>query len=405
MHIWHGQSIKDKFGDYKAIVSLDTYDELTLSNDITRVVKDINSGFISYYDSNRLYCIDNDSMNTMIQTGSNNIESDYSIMFDTNFTSYIDRFVRTGSPGVSENRVYMAIDMLLKNNYQYDYNFYLLENTKIITDFDRADNYQFELNNEHFENIVSMELFKSIKRDVYMDTGKLEYSISYDMARSQAKYIVDSLYKSEQGKSFCNSIIMMQKQILLNLIGMVRINFTSNNGARKKAKEFFTYIKNVSGIYMEREVIIAYKYFDKNKKLAIFKKINKGIKSNKLYSLLSNIAWDFTIPRFMERILSTCGEGDYFLPILLSIDSDLRELLRLFPVKASIFHKHNLKLLPIPSKSSIEYFTEKKCEDDFIKLFDEREKRINVLRVNQNDNYKIIQKEYKKLEKIICHNP
>lgn len=397
------KKIINNFKGYKAIVVLDEYKELLLSKDIIKIIQDKESGFTPYFDSHKLYFVDNDSMGKMIQNYTVNIGIDYSIMFDTNFASYIDNFVRTGNPGVNLNYVYNAIDMLIKNDYKYDYNIYLMENIKIIDSYFDKNNYEVEVTEEMFRNIVSIELFKSIKSDVYRNTGKIEYSISYAKAKLQATEVINGLYRSSESKEYFRIVIDFQKQMLLNLIGMVKIQFSSNEGPRKKMEAFFKFIETTSGIYTDREARVAYEYFEKKNALKIFAKINKRLEPDKLFDLLDNIAWDFTIPRYMELFMMTCGEGDFLIPILLSVDKGLRSMLDIYSVKGFIFGKENIEFFPIPKKSTYDYFKERKC-DHYIKKYDEtRQVRCEILKINKAEGYKIIQHELKELQKLLIN--
>lgn len=396
-------NIKSDFEGFKAIVTLDGYNDLLLQNDIIKMIEDKESGFATYFNSHKLYFVENNSMNNMIENSTVNIRIDYSIMFDTNFASYIDKFVRTGNPGVNLNHVYNTIDLLIKNEYQYDYNVYLAENIKTIDNYFEKDSNEIKITEEMYENMVSIELFKSIKSDVYRNTGKIEYNISYDTARLQAIELINKLYKSSESKLYFRNIVDIQKQMLLNLIGMVKVQFTSNHGPRKKMEDFFKFIETTSGIYFDREVRVAYEYFDKNNRVKIFRRINKETKSHKLYKLLDNIAWDFAIPRFMEHIMTTCGEGDFFIPILLSIDEDLRSMLNIYPVKGFIFNKKNYEFFSIPEKSSIEYFKERKCEYFINRIEETREERKKILQKNREDGYSVIEQQFNELKKLLIN--
>lgn len=53
--------------------------------------------------------------------------------------------------------------MLLQNDFRYDYNFYLIENSKYFSN----NEFCVDKNIDMFNNIVSLELFKSIDRTLY----------------------------------------------------------------------------------------------------------------------------------------------------------------------------------------------------------------------------------------------
>lgn len=390
------------FEGFKAIVGLEEYNEMLISRDIIDKINDNDSGFVFYFSSLKLYFVNDMFMNKMINDLKVNISIDYSIMFDTNFASYIDKFVRNGNPGTVSNNVYSAIDLLIRNDYQYDYHIYLIENIKSINGYFEKYYYEFKLNDKMFENIVSLELFKSIKSDVYKKTGKVEYDISYNQAKESAIELIDMFYQSQESKSLFKYIIDLQKQILLLLIGMVKIHFSSKRSPQKKMEEFLGYIDKVSGIYFDREAIVAYEYFERNKNLKIFRKIYNGIDAQKLFKILDNIAWDFTIPRLMEHVIVTCGEGDFFIPILLTLDKDLRSLLEIYSVKGCIFNEKSQEFFPIPDKSSQEYFSQRKCVDFIENLMESQNRRLNILNNNRNNGYSILEDQFEQLKVVMC---
>ncbi len=384
----------------KAIVALDNYPKKFLDDKIRNKLDDKGSGFVSYFESSNLYFISNKTMIHMFDNGNVDFKIDYSIMFDTNFASYINEFVKTGKVNVTLNNVFQTIDFLLRNDYQYDYNYYLIENSKYFEYKESEPCSQSDILN----NIISLELFKSIDRSKYCNIGKIEYTISYKDAEEQAKIILNSMYKTDGGQEVCKIYKNIQRQNLLNLIGMVNINYSSKLGARKKMEQYFDYITNVLGIYMDREAVIAHKFFNRNSDVNIFKRINTNMKTEKLISILNNIAWDFTIPRAMEIMMTTCGEGDFFIPIFLSFDKDLRSIMNLFPIKGCLFSPNNMQVIPIPKIISDDYFEANGCREQIENLMnpDVREKRINVYHNNQQNNYEIITSEYKKIEQLLC---
>lgn len=67
----------------------------------------------------------------MLQNSSVQIQYDYSIMLDTNYTSYIETFLKDfNKPNFSEGSIYKTLDTLLRNKFNYDYTYYLIENYK-----------------------------------------------------------------------------------------------------------------------------------------------------------------------------------------------------------------------------------------------------------------------------------
>lgn len=225
-----------------------------------------------------------------------------------------------------------------------------------------------------------------------------------DQAIEQANNIVDKMYNSDAGKEYCNLFKKLHKQMLLTLIEIMYINFSSKLGANKKIEQYFSYVNDILGIYMDREVVIAHKYFSKNSDIQIFKRVNKNMKKDKLRDVLNNVAWDFTISRIMEMVMMSCGEGDFFVPIFLSFDRDLRSVMNSFPIKGILINFNELKVIPIPSINTKEYFIKNNCYDYLEKLFAPTlpESRIKTYRDNESSDYVIIEQEFEKLVNVLC---
>ncbi|MGC5774104.1 hypothetical protein [Paenibacillus pabuli] len=381
---------------YNSIVSLPEYEKSVLPNGLLKLINDPDSEFVSYFDSGNLFFLNNDIINDMLSKQLANVEFDYSIMFDSNFASYIHKFVNRINLGSLTNSVYDTIDKLLKGGYQYDYWFYIIENSKNI--FRNDDEEHTDIVN----NLISLELFRHIDSKEYLEKGTLNYTISLEKAKENVQSLVREIYYSKSGKEFCEHIIMQQKSCLLLLIGIFKIAFGSNAGVKKKMNQYFQFIDETVGVYMDRESIVAHKYFENRNNVRMLLGINIGGKQDSLFEKLNNIAWDFIIPRFMERMLMA-GGGQGLIPIFLTYDNKLKELLKIYRVKGVVNNLEGEEFFPLSNTNSFKYYQEHGMKLDF-EQFQNRsnfEKRREVFLENYKNQFSIIDKEYKELLSIM----
>jgi len=334
----------------------------------------------------------------MFIKGTVDFKIDYSIMFDTNFASYIRKFVKGLSLDNVGNEFYQLVDVLIKKEFQYDYTIYLTENIKeIVNPFTR----NCKISEEIIETIVSFELFKNIDSNEYIKSGKIKYLITKEMAEYEAKKTIETYFRNPKMKPYIDDLINLKQLILLNLIGMFQVHYSSKAGPKKKMKEYLDFVSTHIGLYLERESIIAYELFSKNKLLSIFNKMSNNMKAEYLGERLDNIAWDFLVPRLMERSIAIGGEGDYFIPLLLTFDIGLHNMLKLYPVKGVVFEKGKIGVIPISELNTDEFFKRNDL-NDFIEWFESDSiKRREIAIHNRTTNYKIIEVQLNQLKKIM----
>jgi hypothetical protein len=228
--------------------------------------------------------------------------------------------------------------------------------------------------------------------------------MSIPEAEEEARHLMQELYFTESGKDLCENFLQFQRANLLLIIGILKIEFSSKSGVRKKMDQYFRYIEDIVGTYMDRESIIAYKYFEDRRNIGIFRSIHKGMNLDGLYKKLNNIAWDFTIPRFMERMMLH-GEGRCLIPTFLSFDNNLRELLKMYPVKGVVINMKGNEFIPISKINSAEYFQSKGLKFDFTEFQNPEtyEKRNAIFKRNYSDRFSVIKDEYDDLLKIMTN--
>ena len=111
------------------IVGLENDDKESVYPKGLKEILEGDNGFVTYFNTEKLFFLDDELLSEMEQYEHRNVTFpiDYSIMLDTNFASYIQKFVK-GKWSSLNNDILRSIDSLLRYDFRYDYNYYLIEN-------------------------------------------------------------------------------------------------------------------------------------------------------------------------------------------------------------------------------------------------------------------------------------
>lgn len=193
-----------------------------------------------------------------------------------------------------------------------------------------------------------------------------------------------------------HDFVTLQRLILLQVIGMVRIQLSSSKGHRKKMADYFEYIHKVVGVYFDRETIIAHRYFADRASVGILEKIKRGIRPKRLLKRLDNIAWDMAAPRFMEKLIAYGSDAHYFVPLFLTLDANLRELLRFYRVKGAVYSRETGFFAPIAEINTSDYFHNVDCGESFerVQNDDARRERASLPKHDRQSLHGLIKREY-----------
>lgn len=400
--------LQKKHPNLSAMVALSDYEQSALPASIKKYVAEPHGCLVPYFSSEKIYFLDDDLLTTMFTSGDFRFNIDYTLMFDTNVASYVNKLVRGERLGEIQARIVSLVDDLLHDDLNFDHIFYMAENVKnVLTQIERSNSSQLRfwrsLNKGFRRNLVSLQIFRSIDCQEYKRTLNPKPRLTYRQAVRNAAAFSYDFYASDAGKDHILNFVLVQRIILLQLIGMVRIQLSSNKGTRSKLAEYTAYVNDVVGAYFDREAIVAHKYFDDRNSVRILGKVQKGCSKTRLLKRLDNIAWDMATPRFMEKLLVSLGQGRYFIPLLLTFDSALRELLSLYPVKGVIFDRERGAYLPLPEVITREYFGTNGCLDLIENLHSEevRSERLSRPKQTRESVRRLIRREYKLLRSLI----
>ncbi|RRJ66068.1 hypothetical protein EHV15_26495 [Paenibacillus oralis] len=334
----------DSLNEFKIITVAKDLDRNIDPNNINTAINKHSRYIVPYFPSSKLYFFSENIVTSMLNGGDVPIAIDYTVMFDSNFTTYVHKFINNiPLVGVS-NDFYVLIDEILKKQWNFDYSFYLLENYKtLIGDKNIKESKQYSA---ILANVKSLELFKNVDSNYYKKTGKIKFLISNEIAERSATEHCESYYFSEEIKIILNQYYITKQFILLTLIAIVRIKFEDNRSADNKMISYFDFVSEHVGLNLERETLLAYEYFKNSSNLYILRRISRKTKKEEIFEILDNISWDFMIPRVMESNMSYMGEGDFLIPYFLSFDDGLIKLLKMLEPKGVVIDTKEMHATP-----------------------------------------------------------
>jgi len=337
----------------------------------------VSNYIVPYFAEGYVYLIQHD----MILRPSQMI--DHTVTLDSNFATYVDSIVRAKSLKALTPEVMQVFDVLLRQDVNFDSMLYWLENIKQVRpvvlrmrENGTMSPLEFwkSLKKGFRQNAVSLTLFRDVDCAYYRRTGMLKFDASYIRAVRDSIDFCFKFYGSDEGNELISELVLpMQRSIIILLLVMLRIQFSSNEGSRKKTRKFLDIMQNEM-VYLDRETVIAYRYFKDRSSVSFLEVVNPGGKQRDLLRKIENLAWDMTWPRYAEWFIANSGQGDYLMLFFLSFDRKLRELLGCYKVKAAVIDRERRILMPIPKFNTYEYF-KKEGFRDFAEFFSEEKKK------------------------------
>ncbi len=402
------QHLQKKYSNLSAIVALTKYERAVIPSSIKKYVAKEKKSLTPYFSTEKLYFLDDELVSGMYSMTEFKFSVDYTLAFDGNIATYINKLVRGEPLGEIQARVVELMDDILHDGLNFDFLFYMVENVKnVLATIDNQVPSKIEfwrsLNREFRRNLVSLQIFRSIDSDEYKRTCNPRPQFSYRQAARMAIDFAYDFYASEPGRKDILRFVLLQRTVLLHLIGMVKIQLSSGKGAKYKINEYFKYVHEVVGMYFDREAVIAHKYFSDRSNVKILEGIKKGNNKIGLLKKLDNIAWDIVSPRFMEKLILSGGDGRYFIPMFVTFDSKLHDLLAHHPIKGVIFNKKTGVFAPIPAINTRNYFSQHQVQEGIDHLHSEpmkHERRSRARHTRQSVN-RLILREYRLLRALI----
>lgn len=432
-HLQHTQEAYEVYNEYKLIyakypntkVILGVSDETDIFIPPGLKINFENIYLRSYYSSEKLFFIDRETINRMQTYEQIAFNIGYSIFADTNVASDIHKFLQKKKLGQNQKDIVSFIDRLLFYNLDFNFYYYIIENTKLIFRIynrhkNKRTNYKLfwqDIKNEHphfCENLISLILFSKIDKKKYREFSSLKFTISEEEAEKKA---IISLYETyfNNNKNLRSDFTDIRNRFYhfyLLTIKILSINFSSNNIASKKLLDLISFMHNKLGYIAEREMIIAFNYFNNERRAKeFFQTINRGKQTNnkKLQKKIQNLVWDLMLPRFIEHCLRSQEQEKFFLPYLVTSDKKLSNLLDLYPIRGTVIEATSRQVISLPEENVITFLESLFNIDTLTKYFSQqaanyRTKVKDNFDKNPNAIFKLIKIEFKQLQLILYNN-
>jgi len=342
---------------------LSNYEISSIPASLKQLPSSVRNKLIPYFEHEKIYFMSDEIILNTLSRKNVEIPIDYTVCFDTNFASYIGTIVRGGDLKENNDSVISILDSLIYHDINFDHLFYLAENIKQVRktildkEGDSLSSHGFwKTLKKYFRwNLVALELFREINCKHYKKTSVPKSNLSFRHAFKQSIENTYRFYASKQGREFCGHIIENQRVILLLLIKIISIQFKSGKKERVKLTELLEFMHNKIGAYFDREAMIATIYYIDRNMVPFLSSVSVGCRQTRLLKKLDNLAWDIVSVRFIEQIMAYGGEGQFFVPYFLTLDSKLAEIYGLYRVKAVIFDDESGVIIPIPVICSADF--------------------------------------------------
>ena len=292
----------------------------------------------------------------------------YTVNFDTSYASYIRNIVTNRSLSGLDKPVSKTIDQMLRRDMDFNPFFYFIENFKLVnTTSSQKQNevtpqtFWESLNKNFKENIVALHTFKNVDCKSYVKNREIRFNIGSDQAYQNSIEFTYNFYSGE-GIELANIFLELQRLLVLQILGMFRIQYSSRKSAKHKLKEFMEFVQEKGVVLFERELVAIYKYFYNRNSVSLFNRVNMGGNQANLLEKINNMAWDMLATRYLERIL-LLQDADFTIPLFASSDKALTEYFKLFPVKLSMVHRPSQNVISIPETITEQYFIKEGCGD------------------------------------------
>jgi hypothetical protein len=340
--------------------------------------------------ANKMLVLDSDTCKEMLINGCTTYNIDTCIALDTQTVSYL-KDVFTKEPTYINERSKYYIDYLLKNNINYDYSIYMIENANKLNSKDEKI--------VTYENLMACERFKALNTQKYIDEGIITYKLSNDELKLLADdsfRLMNNESKSPKIESFWNRYYAIKALLIKTVI----IEFLyPKKGVKFKINLLFEFINMELGCILEREVAICYLFFSHDKRI---EKFFKKIKPNcgDIIKHISGMSWDLFHLRHLEYLMANIKplNARYGLYSIITFDYGLQEVLETYPIKRCAIYKGIF--IPVFETPLQELIVEMENLQDFI--LDTKSIRLNNY---MNSNHKKLINELEiELNKLININ-
>ncbi|KML13899.1 hypothetical protein VL07_00570 [Bacillus safensis] len=237
--------------------------------------------------------------------------------FDSNIISYLRDYLVHKHTDESFRKL---LSYLKKSGAQISCGPYILEASANRHDIDYKYIYESLISFFAFDNAKSIEEFESYNFNIIKNESEI------------AKHASRVMKEVKMKESFLD--LTNYYLIYCLLLKMFEIDFKSKKSSKNKMLELLEYINHEMFAYVEKELYLAYLFFDKDKRVSsFFDPIKKN--STNVISKISAMAWDLLHLRNLELQVAfrNSGSRDVFLHFFCSRDFGINNILNLNPIK------------------------------------------------------------------------
>lgn len=270
-----------------------------------------------FFTSEDLFGFNADSIMSIMIYNKDFIKAETLISLDTQIQSYLYRKYKNEKASIPEN-IEEILKLIKGREWGVDCMAYMFENTLF--------NPEFSNNQLYLENMYAFEtyFFKSQRR---------AESYTKKLLKFDNKLLNDD---------FSNWYRRQYRLYYLELLVMADIQINKSHlSLFDKEKCFVEFFHEKIGVLSDRETNLAKLYFMYGTKIGFFSKIQKGNKN--IIKNLRNMAWDiFHIHNTINNlVIQTNKIIDITIPLFVTYDKRLRDILPVYKLKAAAFIKNS----------------------------------------------------------------
>ncbi|MDO8773119.1 MAG: hypothetical protein Q7K57_31320 [Burkholderiaceae bacterium] len=285
---------------------------------------------ISPFASDRVLVLDGATLRDMDTLGQAKFQLDYSIALDTQAMSYLVSFLGSGSNSLPKD-MQEVFSFLAQDHVMTDPMPYVIENLERID----SDENRFKI----IGNIEAYQHLRTIDASYYSKHGVVQSKLSAHELKLEAENFVNEIWTNPKLADLVRTAQSRQKTMLVILLKTVTIQLLHSEWSlQKKMRELLNFMNDRLSCMLQREAIIACKYFQNGQNFSFFGRMQRNQPLPKILAELSGMSWDYWHIHHIEETMNQRPESEarYFFAALLTFDKRYIELLTSCPLRAYV---------------------------------------------------------------------
>jgi len=283
------------------------------------------------------------SIQTLISNGRSIVPIDYSLSFDSNFAERLRLTVSGKGAGTADHDAVKSILMLKAKNQrvQFDVMPFIIENTRLAR--------ENQNNLRPLETLTAFRMIDELDFEYFRQSnGGINFLRPQDVLRREcadwARNFLENLKPNPE-------IYRIEKENLSIHALLLRFSRIWHQKPRRDKNEILHELLYFSiqkiGFIPRTELHLMWNGMSANNKLPFFGP-TMG-RSSKMLSQIRGMAWDMTLIRHMEKIVTERDKykDNFFVPYFVSLDRRLRELISFSLIRAMLIDDINKRSIPI----------------------------------------------------------